>query len=38
MHSLSRPALKNWNGIDVGGLRPAEALLSLRSTPYRGDL
>jgi L-asparaginase II len=26
LHRLVRPALKNWNGIEVGALRPAEAL------------
>jgi len=26
MRSLSRPVLHNWNGIEVGGLRPAAAL------------
>ena len=26
LDQLARPALRNWNGIEVGGLRPAEAL------------
>ncbi len=30
LHSLSRPTLRNWNGIDVGQLRPAVALTGLR--------
>jgi L-asparaginase II len=30
LHSLSRPALRNWNGIQVGQLRPAAALTGLR--------
>lgn len=30
LHALSHPTLKNWNGIDVGGLRPALGLTSLR--------
>ncbi|MFZ2652162.1 MAG: asparaginase [Burkholderiaceae bacterium] len=30
LHSLCRPTLRNWNGIDVGQLRPAAALTSLR--------
>jgi hypothetical protein len=25
---FARPALRNWNGIEVGGLRPAAALLA----------
>lgn len=29
LRSLSHPVLKNWNGIEVGALRPADALLSL---------
>jgi L-asparaginase II len=30
LHSLSHPRLRNWNGIGVGQLRPASALVSLR--------
>ena len=30
LHSLSRPTLRNWNGIQVGQLRPAAALTGLR--------
>jgi hypothetical protein len=30
LHALSRPALRNWNGIHVGQLRPAAALTGLR--------
>lgn len=30
LHALSHPRLRNWNGIEVGGLRPASALLELR--------
>ena len=29
MSELSRPQFKNWNGMGVGGMRPAEALKSL---------
>jgi L-asparaginase II len=36
MHTLSHPRLVNWNGIEVGGLRPAEALLTLQSQASRG--
>ncbi len=36
MNTLSRPVLKNWNGIEVGALRPAEALLSMRTQSTRG--
>jgi len=31
MRSLSEPVLRNWNGIEVGGLRPTPALRSLGS-------
>ena len=31
MHSLSHPLLKNWNGIEVGQMRPAQALQALTS-------
>jgi L-asparaginase II len=30
LHALSHPRLHNWNGNEVGGLRPASALLGLR--------
>jgi L-asparaginase II len=30
LHALSHPRLHNWNGIEVGRLRPASALLDLR--------
>ena len=30
LHGLSHPTLRNWNGISVGGLRPAPALSDLR--------
>lgn len=30
LHSLCRPTLRNWNGIEVGQLRPAVALTGLR--------
>ncbi|HET7792116.1 MAG TPA: asparaginase [Rhizobacter sp.] len=30
MRSLSEPVLRNWNGTEVGGLRPAPALRSIR--------
>ncbi len=30
LHALSHPRLRNWNGIGVGSLRPAVALLSLQ--------
>jgi len=30
LHALSRPALRNWNGIHVGQLRPAAALTAVR--------
>ncbi len=38
MHSLSHPRMSNWNGIEVGALRPAETLLSMLSTTSRGVL
>jgi L-asparaginase II len=31
LRELSEPLLRNWNGIEVGGLRPADALRTLRS-------
>ena len=30
LRALSHPVLRNWNGIDVGGLRPAPVLAGLR--------
>jgi L-asparaginase II len=32
LHALSHPRLRNWNGIEVGQLRPAAALSALRLT------
>ncbi len=31
MHDLSHPLLRNWNGIEVGGLQPTAALKTLRA-------